>query len=206
LDPTGATVEITGAGAQQGMADLADETNLTLTTDKQGNLQSEDFVGPRTQDQQLVEGAIASSATVSLNFENGNDSYNFGTTDGNGTHGIDVADTATLNTANNGSSFTAGGVVLHELAEGLGEVDPSVTGGQTAHGFANTYAPGLLSLPGYTALGAANPAQGVRYDSLVQDGSGTILNVTMGLRPPVNYPFPKGFSPRGPVVSVKSTP
>lgn len=207
IDPTGAIVQISGAGQSQGVSDLADRTHQNLSVDNQGQLQAADFVGPRTPEQQLVEDAIASPNTVSLNFETRNDAYNFGLDGGRGAHSIDVGDTAALKGPDNKSSYTAGGVVLHELAEGYAQTSLNATSFSAAHQFANGFAPGLSQpLRGIDYLGQGGMAMGARVVQQVQDGSGTLLRTTMALSPPVPYPTPGGYVPRGPVVAVKSVP
>ena len=207
VDPTGTIVQVSGAGQNQGVADLGDTTHQNLSVDSQGNLQAADFIGPRTPAQQLVENAIASPNTVSLNFETRNDAFNFGADNGDGSHSIDVGDTAALKSPDNKSAFTAGGVVLHELAEGYAQTSLNAATFKEAHTFANQFAPGLSQpLPGIEYLGTGGMTMGVRFSQQVQDGSGTLLRTTMALSPPVSYPTPSGYVPKGPVVAVKSTP
>src|SRR5206468_10984217 len=134
IDPTGKVVQVSGAGQGQGVQDLADETHLNLSVNDQGQLASDDFVGPRTESQQLVEDAIAAPGTVSLDFTTqNNDGWFFATGDGQGGHTIDTSDTSALNSSLNRSGLTVGGVVLHELAEGLAETHNVAPAGIRPH-------------------------------------------------------------------------
>ena len=134
------------------------------------------------------------------------DNVLYGTTDGQGGHTIDVADTAALKTSQNTSSFTAGGVVLHELAEGLAEVNSSAAGGQSPHQFANKFAPGLQKLGVIpTQTQGALVLSGTIVHG-VQDGSGTRLHTNVTFNPAMPWSQRTTWSRTGPVNSVKSVP
>jgi hypothetical protein len=187
---------------------LDETTGLSLSIDSNNNMQALNFVGPRTAAQSLVEQAIADKGTVSLTFETNQVSgILYAASNGNGAHTIDLADTKALGAAGNKSSFTAGIAALHELAEGLAEVNPSVANGLTAHQFANGVAPGLSKAEGMTPTqtqGSSVLAGTVRHT--VQNGSGTKLFTSVRFDPPMPWSKRLTWPSTGPVISVTSKP
>jgi len=205
VDPTGLTVELTGPETVQGLENLGNEIGLDLSNNE-GTMRAAEFTGPLTPEQQLVMDAIDAPETVTLEFVSGDSGVLYASNNGSGTGTIDVADIAFLNTADNSTSFKAGTVPLHELAEAFAQV--------TVHGpliyhhkIANFTAPGIVLTDVNTI-----PQHGPLVTALttvhrVQDGSGANLNTRIVLDSPQPRPGPGDTVPTiGTIIGVGSTP
>ena len=179
---------------------------MNLIVDQNGNLQAPDINGPLTREQQAVVDAIADPGVITLNFVSNVDNVTYGATDDKGYHTIDLGDTALLVTPYNRSRFTPGVAVLHEVVEGLGEVNPALRGKLTAHDWAHQWAPGLKEL-GMTINSSDSRGfviQGT-LKHMVMDGTGTILRTLVHFDPPIPPGQLKSWS-KATVMSVRSEP